>query len=183
METVDIASTGHLNGGHDTEHQGPIWNPTLKDQHLEWGDIIPPYTYQDFAYPGQNWTDEGEAILDNGCNIPEPSQPAQSEEVSQPAQSEEPSQPAQSEEVSQPAQSEEVSQPAQSEEPSQPVESTSPGGSVEALTGTPATTPPPTDALGSVSRPSNDGWRLILVTMAALLMGLLVMTPATRRRG
>jgi hypothetical protein len=77
--TVDIASSGHLKGGHDTEHEGPIWNPTLKTQKIEWGDIIPPYTYLDFSYPGQNIGPEGQAILDNGCVVP--GQPVEPEET------------------------------------------------------------------------------------------------------
>ena len=27
-ESPDISSSGHLQGGHDTEHEGPLWNPT-----------------------------------------------------------------------------------------------------------------------------------------------------------
>jgi hypothetical protein len=73
MITVDIASSGHLRGGHDTEHQGPIWDATLKDQKVEWGDIIPPYTYGDHAYPGANWTAEGQAMWANECAIAAPS--------------------------------------------------------------------------------------------------------------
>lgn len=72
VETVDIASSGHLKGGHDTQHEGPIWDPTLKAQKLEWGDIIPPYTYGDFVYAGQNWSAEGEAMLRNDCAPSEP---------------------------------------------------------------------------------------------------------------
>lgn len=38
-----------------------------------WGDIIPPFE-QDILpdYPGKNWTAEGQAILRNDCNIPQP---------------------------------------------------------------------------------------------------------------
>jgi len=71
--TVDIASSGHLKGGHDTQHEGPVWDPTLKAKHLEWGDIIPPYAYQEFSYPGQNMADGG-AILEAGCKVQAPSE-------------------------------------------------------------------------------------------------------------
>ena len=71
---VDIASSGHLKGGHDTRHEGPIWELGLKAQHVEWGDIIPPYTYGEFSYPGQNWTADGQAIRANGCAMPDPSE-------------------------------------------------------------------------------------------------------------
>jgi hypothetical protein len=55
-------------GDHAAEHQGPVWNATLKDQHIEWGDIIPPYVDdQGVAFPGLNWTTEGQALFNNGC--------------------------------------------------------------------------------------------------------------------
>ncbi|MCW2830082.1 MAG: hypothetical protein JWP31_774, partial [Aeromicrobium sp.] len=60
----DVAGVAN---GHDTEHEGPIWDPTLKAQGIEWGDIIPPYTYEGVDYPGQNWTAEGQAVFANGC--------------------------------------------------------------------------------------------------------------------
>jgi hypothetical protein len=31
-------------GDHAAEHRGPVWNPSLKADHVEWGDIIPPFT-------------------------------------------------------------------------------------------------------------------------------------------
>ena len=72
IETVDIASSGLLRGGHN-DHTGPVWNPTLKAAHIKWGDIIPPYTYGTFVYPGMNYA-EGLAIYEAGCTIP--SEPA-----------------------------------------------------------------------------------------------------------
>ena len=59
QETVDIASTGYLQAGHD-DHAG---------------DIIPPYTYGDpvFNYGGHNWTQAGQAIWNNDCNLVTPS--------------------------------------------------------------------------------------------------------------
>jgi hypothetical protein len=56
--------------GHDG-HNGPIWDPTLKAQHIKWGDIIPPFDYPDGQhYDGKNWTAEGIAIFENSCKIP-----------------------------------------------------------------------------------------------------------------
>lgn len=52
------------NGDHYLEHQGPVWNSTLKDQKIEWGDIIPPVPGH---HDGLNWTVEGQAIYNNGC--------------------------------------------------------------------------------------------------------------------
>lgn len=71
--TPSINATG-LHGGH-INHTGPIWDPTIKAGGGSWGDIIPPFTYQPKAgppvnYPGLNWTAEGQAIYNNGCNIP-----------------------------------------------------------------------------------------------------------------
>ena len=59
-----------------------------------------------------------------------------------------------------------------------------PEGSVEAATGTPKedVTPPSTDTLTPAgSTPSNDGWQLVLIALAALLATALVLTPATRK--
>lgn len=78
QETVDIASSGYLQAGHNGDpsgkkgHTGPVWNPTLKAQGIAWGDIIPPYVYtassgKVFTYVGYNWTTAGRAIYDNGC--------------------------------------------------------------------------------------------------------------------
>jgi len=49
--------------GHDG-HNGGVYpaNP--------WGDIIPPFSYIGGAYAGKNWTTAGQAIYNNGCNIP-----------------------------------------------------------------------------------------------------------------
>ena len=58
------------NGKGHADHTGPIWSPGTTE---DWGDIIPPYYYEptDFHYPGLNWTAEGQAIYENGCNIPD----------------------------------------------------------------------------------------------------------------
>jgi hypothetical protein len=60
--------------GHGT-HTGPIWNATLKPNHIAWGDIIPPFDYGkngENHYPGLNWTAEGQAIFNAGCAIVAP---------------------------------------------------------------------------------------------------------------
>jgi hypothetical protein len=56
-----------------------------------------------------------------------------------------------------------------------------PKGSVEAETGTPNedVTPPSTDTLTPTNNtPSNDGWQLVLIALAALIASALVLTPA-----
>jgi hypothetical protein len=59
-------------GDHALEHVGPIASSEavaqmLKDQHIEWGDIIPPHD----NFGGLNWTAEGQAIFKNDCKAPE----------------------------------------------------------------------------------------------------------------
>ena len=68
-----IANNGDLNGGH-LDHTGPVY--PAKD----WGDIIPPYNYVDKegkpqTFPGYNWSPEGQAIYQNGCEPPQPPDP------------------------------------------------------------------------------------------------------------
>ncbi|MEZ4210428.1 MAG: SdrD B-like domain-containing protein [Patescibacteria group bacterium] len=53
-------------GGHDG-HEGPIWFDGIQE---DWGDIIPPFDYDGGSYPGKNWTEEGQAIYNLECNIP-----------------------------------------------------------------------------------------------------------------
>ena len=65
--TVDVASI--FRQGHDG-HDGPVFYPEIP-KHDKWGDIIPAFDYgDDQHYDGMNLTDEGQAILDNGCVIP-----------------------------------------------------------------------------------------------------------------
>ncbi len=56
-----IGNNGDLQGGHLNHER----------------DIIPPYEYVDAngvtqLFPGRNWTEEGQAIWQNGCNAPPP---------------------------------------------------------------------------------------------------------------
>ncbi|HEX4520260.1 MAG TPA: DUF11 domain-containing protein [Gaiellaceae bacterium] len=65
---MGIANNGDLQGGH-LDHTGPVYGPGVTG----WGDIIPPYTYVDGngvtrTFPGYNWTDDGQAIWNNGCS-------------------------------------------------------------------------------------------------------------------
>ena len=60
-----IANNGDLQGGH-LNHTGPVFPAA------DWGDIIPPYSYLDEndvvqVFPGYNWSAEGQAIWQNGC--------------------------------------------------------------------------------------------------------------------
>jgi hypothetical protein len=57
--------------GH-ADHTGPVWDETLKAQHIEWGDIIPPFTHSGGFFAGLNWDSEGQAIYENDCAPLEP---------------------------------------------------------------------------------------------------------------
>jgi hypothetical protein len=194
---VDIASTGHLLGGHDTEHQG---------------DIIPAYAYRDFSFAGLNWDAAGQAILAAGCTVPTetaaPTEPAQTETPSQPTDDATPSQPTDDATPSQPTDDATPSQPtdgatpsqpapdadasqpvetpastdtAQGGQPSQPVASTGPVGDVLGATGAPEVTLPPTDAITAPAGGAGNGWTIVLLALSGLLGGLLILTPAASR--
>ena len=71
-EEPAIANNGDLNGGH-LNYTGPVYPAD------GWGDIIPPYQYVDEngvlqTFPGYNWG-EGQAIYENGCDLPAPPEP------------------------------------------------------------------------------------------------------------
>ena len=78
QESVDVDSadgnTGNDNGqGDHSEHTGPVATSetvaqALKDNHENWGDIIPQHD----NYAGLNWTAEGQAVYNNGCNYATP---------------------------------------------------------------------------------------------------------------
>jgi hypothetical protein len=71
-----VVETPNKNGDLDghAKHLGPIWSPDLKATHTWWGDIIPPFDYNNHGapahYDGLNWTAEGQAWFANGCNAP-----------------------------------------------------------------------------------------------------------------
>ncbi len=61
--------------GHDG-HNGPIWAPGDKANGIEWGDIIPAFSYSGVSqdiygghYPGKNWTAAGQSILAHHCKV------------------------------------------------------------------------------------------------------------------
>ena len=73
---VDGVSGNSQGNPHDHygEHQGPVATSEavaaqLKSEKTKWGDIIPPVA----PHNGYNWTAEGRAIYDNGCNYTSPS--------------------------------------------------------------------------------------------------------------
>ena len=71
-----VINTPNKNGnvsGH-AKHTGPLWTPGLKKAHQWWGDIIPPFDYNDHGtaahFAGLNWTAAGQAWFANGCRVP-----------------------------------------------------------------------------------------------------------------
>lgn len=68
--SVDEANNRYLNGHGD--HTGPVF---VVDGPSGWGDIIPPFeSPKGTVFPGQNWTEAGQAIYRNGCQavVPTP---------------------------------------------------------------------------------------------------------------
>jgi hypothetical protein len=67
-------TTVDASGAYDAHlgHTGPVWNSTLKDDHIAWGDIIPPFTLAGQVY-SLNWP-AGQAIFANDCH-PAPAAP------------------------------------------------------------------------------------------------------------
>jgi hypothetical protein len=76
--TVDVSAVDGIAGNqqgadHFGEHTGPLASSeavaqNLKDNHIEWGDIIPPIPG---VHGGLNWP-AGQAMLENGCNFVTP---------------------------------------------------------------------------------------------------------------
>ena len=54
----------------DQAQKNPKYLEQLKADHIQWGDIIPPFTYSGGTFAGMNWTTEGQAIYANDCKIP-----------------------------------------------------------------------------------------------------------------
>lgn len=71
-----VVITPNKNGDLDGHagHTGPVWNPSLKARHIKWGDIIPPFDYNNHGsparFPGQNWDANGKAWFNNNCQVP-----------------------------------------------------------------------------------------------------------------
>jgi hypothetical protein len=87
--TIDPAAI--FKQGHDG-HEGPIFDPDHHDSGDDWGDIIPPFEYSyeqgqdtvEGSYEGMNWTEEGQAILANGCELPTHDEPEDPKDPEQP---------------------------------------------------------------------------------------------------
>ncbi len=65
--TVDYAAIDGDKKNDHSHHTGPVWYAGAKADKVDWGDIIPPVAGVNL---GQNWTAEGQAIYDAGCQLP-----------------------------------------------------------------------------------------------------------------
>lgn len=77
--TVDFhAVDGHgEDSDHAGVHTGGVYEPGMKERGEAWGDIIPAFTTPDGeAHPAVNWTAAGQAIFENGCELPAEVPPA-----------------------------------------------------------------------------------------------------------
>ena len=68
-ETIAPSGSGVLSGHLD--HTGPVAATkaglqALKDQHIQWGDIVPPFVWDGVTY-SLNWSEIGQAIWANEC--------------------------------------------------------------------------------------------------------------------
>lgn len=71
-----VAGNSGNQADHFGQHKGPIATNEavardLKEDHVEWGDIIPPVPPH---HGGQNWSSVGQAILENDCNFVQPTE-------------------------------------------------------------------------------------------------------------
>ena len=80
IEVSQSGVDGAGGGDHFGEHTGPIFDPTVHSLGgpVTWGDIIPPFDVDGDPLPpptgpgGLNWTAQGQAIWNAGCNLPGP---------------------------------------------------------------------------------------------------------------
>jgi hypothetical protein len=61
---ITVASSGAYHG-HYKEHKGPVYPGSGG----KWGDIIPPFTFDEHSY-SLNWDTVGQTIFNNGCVLP-----------------------------------------------------------------------------------------------------------------
>ena len=157
------ATEAVLTGGH-SNHVGPVWFDGIK---VAWGDIIPPYIYalNGYSFPGLNWTTAGQAIFNNGCNIPSTTTTTTTTSTTTTGTS--------------------TTSSTTTSTTTTGTTTTTPAQSVLAETDVPVVTLPPTDGMSGSTGPSSDSWRMLLIVAAALLASLMVMAPtkvASRRR-
>jgi hypothetical protein len=148
-ESVDISSSGLLQGGHSDHAGDGVWYAGAKGDSFNWGDIIPPYDFGEFHYAGLNWAD-GEAIWDALCVV-------EGETEAEPTQS-----------------LATVTDPP-SASPTEGVADVTP----TFTQGVRDLTEAPTDTIGktSTTSPADGAW-LLVVALGVLLASIVVLTPA-----
>ena len=64
MNSPSYSATGDVNGVNHEGHDGPVFEPGMKADKIEWGDIIPPISLDGTTlhYDGKNWTDEARQL-------------------------------------------------------------------------------------------------------------------------
>lgn len=65
--TVSLKAVDGQGKNDHSHHLGPIFDPATMENGDDWGDIIPSNPYDTDGY---NWTTEGMAVFNNGCNVP-----------------------------------------------------------------------------------------------------------------
>lgn len=165
---ITVAASSILNPGqgHGGVTDGPVWDPTLKDQKIKWGDIVPPFSVGDASFDGHNWNEAGQAIFDGGCGIPAGPEGPSTEPSTEPS-------------------SEPSSSPDGGSLPDTGSPSDDPGNGVLDETDAPAFSLPPTDTLAAEGGTSPAGsLHLVLAALAGVLaaVGLTARTPARRQR-
>jgi len=200
--THEPSKSGDVSGHAD--HTGPVWYPGAKDAGVVWGDIIPPFEYgEGESFPGLNWTDEGQAFYNNGCNIPgsttappTTAPPTEAPTTAPPTEAPTTAPPTEAPTTAPPTEAPTTAPPTVAPTTAPPTvaptggvlpteavpteaPTQAPTGAVGGATATPGTTLPPTDTLGdSAAATGSDGWRVILLALAATLAAALLLTPA-----
>lgn len=87
-----VAGNSGNQADHFGEHKGPIATNEavardLKEDHVEWGDIIPPVPPH---HNGQNFNSVGQAILENDCNFVQATETPRPTDTPQPTETPKP---------------------------------------------------------------------------------------------
>ena len=181
------ATEGELTGGH-SNHAGPVWFDGIQ---VAWGDIIPPYVYvpNGYIFPGLNWTTAGQAIFNNGCNIPSTTTTTTTTSTTTTGTSTTSSTTTSTTTTGTTTTGTTTTGTTTTGTTTGTTTTgtttTTPAQSVLAETDVPVVTLPPTDGMSGATGPSSDSWRMLLIVAAALLASLMVMAPtkvASRRR-
>ena len=177
------ATEGQLSGGH-SNHVGPVWFSGIQ---VVWGDIIPPYHYAatNYDFPGLNWTTAGQAIFNNGCNIPSTTTTTTTTSTTTTGTSTTSTTTTSTTSTGTTTTGTTTTGTTTTGATTTGATTTTPSQGILAETDVPVVTLPPTDGMSGSTAPLSDSWRMLLIVAAALLASLMVMAPtkvASRRR-